>query len=610
MVFMHAPTLAIRAPLFILVAALAGCGPEKPGDRVQVDHEAIANGDSVNPEYSGHVTMRDVTDPDGISCSGILVNHGWVLTSEDCLIYEPRNAEVRMGNQVTRGTLAVVNGGGLALIATSFPFGLGGRITGFEQPLYEDWHGWLLGSKLNCFGYGRGGPQGVLRSASLRVSAIQAFSYSTLFNDRGQRIETDMFEGDIGGSCLTADGRLTGVHRYDPNYKNPSFGIDAAVSPFASWIRGVSRTMDDARFVTASDADGDGVSDLAWFHPIAGDFVVGLNSGGGGFTHVHNGTSGWGDWSNAPFFGSGDFDGNKRADWAWYAPWSHDFIVMLSSGDGHFKEVHNSTEGWGNWSSGSFFRTGDYDGNGRTDWSWYAPWSNDFIVMLSTGDGHFVQRHNGTAQWGNWSRGAHFATGDYDGNGLTDWSWYAPWSNDFIVMLSTGDGRFVEVHNDTSGWGDWSGGAHFQTGDYDGNGRTDWSWYAPWSNEFIVMVSNGDGTFAAVGSDTSGWGDWSGGAHFRTGDYDGNGRTDWSWYAPWSKEFIVMLSKGDGTFAAVGNDTSRWGNWEHARFFTVGNFDTRPGADWAWYAPWSRDLITMLSTGDGHFVEVHGDPGR
>ncbi len=71
-----------------------------------------------------------------------------------------------------------------------------------------------------------------------------------------------------------------------------------------------------------------------------------------------------------------------------------------------------------------------------------------------------------------------------------------------------------------------------------------------------------------------------------------------------------MLSNGDGTFVGVDNDTSRWSNWSAARFFTVGNFDTRPGADWAWYAPWSRDLIVMLSTGDGHFVDAHGDPGR
>ncbi len=376
---------ATRAPMLLAVVAAAGCTIDSPGEGAQADSEAIVSGDPVNPEFSGHVQISSLADPDGILCSGRLVNHGWVLTADGCLpLAGPSQTELRMGGQVTRAAFAVVRSG-LALIAASFPFGLGGRTAGFEQPLYERWHGWLLGSRLNCFGYSRGGPTGVLRSASLRVGAIQPFSYWLFLNDRGQITESDMFEGDIGGACLTADGRLTGVHVYDPNHSAPGIGFDAAVNQYAPWIRGVSRTMDDARFITAGDADGDGVDDLAWLHPAADDFIVGRNSGGGGFSHVHNDTSRWGDWSNAPFFGSGDFDGNKRADWAWYAPWSNDFIVMLSSADGHFKEVHNDTRAWGNWSSGSFFRTGDFDGNGRTDWSWYAPWSNDFIVMLSTG---------------------------------------------------------------------------------------------------------------------------------------------------------------------------------------------------------------------------------
>ena len=208
------------------------------------------------------------------------------------------------------------------------------------------------------------------------------------------------------------------------------------------------------------------------------------------------------------------------------------FHVLPSSGDGHFTEVHNDTSGWGNWQDGRFFATGDYNGDRRTDWSWYAPWSNDFIVMLSTGDGYFTQVHNDTSGWGNWQDGRFFAAGDYNGDGRTDWSWYAPWSNDFIVMLSTGDGYFTQVHNDTSGWGNWRDGRFFATGDYNGDGRTDWSWYAPWSNDFIVMPSTGDGHFTQVHNDTSGWGNWQDGRFFATGDYNGDGRTDWSWYRP------------------------------------------------------------------------------
>ncbi|HYO70313.1 MAG TPA: phosphatidylinositol-specific phospholipase C domain-containing protein [Archangium sp.] len=89
------------------------------------------------------------------------------------------------------------------------------------------------------------------------------------------------------------------------------------------------------------------------------------------------------------------------------------------------------------------FRTGDYNGDGRTDWSWYAPWSKDFIVMLSDDQGGFSPRYNATySLFGDWAEAQFFSTGDFNGDGLTDWSWYAPWSQDFIVMKSTGQGGF------------------------------------------------------------------------------------------------------------------------------------------------------------------------
>jgi len=55
-----------------------------------------------------------------------------------------------------------------------------------------------------------------------------------------------------------------------------------------------------------------------------------------------------------------------------------------AQGDGHFSAVETDTSGWGDWSAGKFFSTGDFNGDGKTDWSWYAPWRNRFVVMRST----------------------------------------------------------------------------------------------------------------------------------------------------------------------------------------------------------------------------------
>jgi hypothetical protein len=97
---------------------------------------------------------------------------------------------------------------------------------------------------------------------------------------------------------------------------------------------------------------------------------------------------------------------------------------------------------------------------------------------------------------------------------------------------------------------------HFRVGDYNDDGRTDWSWYSAWSNEFAVMLSNGQGGFTSFSTNTSGWGNWTEGRFFSTGDYNGDGRTDWSWYAPWTHDFIAMLSNGQGGFNPAHTNTS------------------------------------------------------
>jgi hypothetical protein len=312
---------------------------------------------------------------------------------------------------------------------------------------------------------------------------------------------------------------------------------------------------------SVGDYNGDGRDDWSWYHEPTNHFIVMLSNGDGHFTAVENDTSGWGPWADGSHFRVGDYNADGRDDWSWYHQPTNHFIVMLSNGDGHFTAVENDTSGWGPWADGSHFSVGDYNADGRDDWSWYHEPTNHFIVMLSSGDGHFAAVENDTTGWGPWADGSHFTVGDYNADGRDDWSWYHQPTNHFIVMLSNGDGHFTAVENDTTGWGPWADGSHFSAGDYNADGRGDWSWYHEPTNHFIVMLSSGDGHFAAVENDTTGWGPWADGSHFSVGDYNADGRDDWSWYHPPTNNFIVMLSNGDGHFSAVGNDTSGWGRW-------------------------------------------------
>ncbi len=358
-------------------------------------------------------------------------------------------------------------------------------------------------------------------------------------------------------------------------------------------------------FFSQGDYNNDGKGDWSYYTPLNDDFVVLLSSGNGHFTEIHNNTTSLGNWSDARFFSTGDFNGDGKTDWSWYAPKANDYIVLLSTGDGHWNLVHNDTSGFGNWSDARFFSTGDFNGDGKTDWSWYAPWSNDLIVLLSTGNGHWNLVHNNTSGFGNWSGAQFFSTGDFNGDGRTDWSWYAPWTNDYVVLLSIGDGHWTLVHNSTAGFGNWSGAQFFSTGDFNGDKKTDWSWYAPWTNDYIVLLSTGDGHWNLVHNNTAGFGNWSGAQFFSTGDFNGDGRSDWSWYAPWSNDHVVLLSSGDGHWSLLHNDTKGLGNWSGAQLFSVGDYNGDGKIDWSWYASGPNDYVVLLSTGDGHWGLVH-----
>ncbi|WNG50358.1 hypothetical protein F0U60_44175 [Archangium minus] len=357
------------------------------------------------------------------------------------------------------------------------------------------------------------------------------------------------------------------------------------------------------------DFNGDGLLDASWYSPGTREWVVELSRQQGGPRQVRHNVSHWGHASAAYHLRVGDFNGDGRDDWSWVSYWTDEFVVMFSNGAGGWTERRSTGSGYLVYAR--HFNVGDFNADGATDWAYYDGFST-FVVRLSLRNGAYWTAYNDTSGWGDWSSGQHFSTGDFNGDGATDWSWYAAWSNDFIVMLSSRDGHFSSVSNDTSGWGNWQLARHFSTGDFNGDGATDWSWYAPWSNEFIVMMSRRDGHYDAAGNNTSGWGNWSEGRFFSTGDFNGDGATDWSWYSPGTNDFIVMMSTRDGHYFATGNDTSFWGNWSAAANFLVDDLNGDGAADWTWAAPWSNGFIVMLSTGDGHFsgADIYNSPGH
>ena len=80
------------------------------------------------------------------------------------------------------------------------------------------------------------------------------------------------------------------------------------------------------------------------------------------------------------------------------------------------------------------------------------------------------------------------------------------------------------------------------TGDFDGDGHTDFALSVQYTNKLEVFLGNGDGTFQppVVSSPTTGIGS------IAAGDFNGDGKSDLAWGS--SPAVAISLSLGDGTF--------------------------------------------------------------
>jgi len=339
----------------------------------------------------------------------------------------------------------------------------------------------------------------------------------------------------------------------------------------------------------SGDMDGDGMTDV--LHPWSNNGILGLHVyRSTGTSYVTAFTSGnMGQGAAALAWLTGDMDGDGLTDIL--QPWNNNgnlaLIVYRSTGTGYTTAFTSSNLGAG--SAALAWRTGDADGDGRTDL--IQLWNNNgwlgLTVFRSTGTGYALWFNNSNMGQGSASRA--WLTGDMDGDGRTDI--FQPWNNNgslgLIAYRATGTGYATAF---SSNMGQGSAALAWLVGDMDGDGRSDI--FQPFNNQnnlgLIVYRSTGTGFATAF---TSGnLGPASNMVAWQTGDFDGDGFTDI--FQARTTTWNVYLSSGSGYSLASSWNFSCCTNGQLG--WLMGSFDGGPRESLLFLYPSSGGVALLV----------------
>ncbi|MCR9092973.1 MAG: VCBS repeat-containing protein [bacterium] len=264
-----------------------------------------------------------------------------------------------------------------------------------------------------------------------------------------------------------------------------------------------------AAFQFVADFSGDGRSDYLFKQEGTNDWYAAVSNGDGFETPalwLDASTAPAGPTHNAGYMYVADFDGDGRSDYLYKRSGIDEWLVARSTGNGLEPPLPwlfgaASPTGRTYHADPSFQLIGDFDGNGRSDYLFKETGGGDWYVALSSGNSF----HTPTLWLGEvdapgfptFNRGYQYVA-DFDGDGADDYLWKREGVDEWYVARSRADvfdlpTRWLAGSDSPTGQAYHEDPHNFQfLGDFDGDGRTDYLFKRPSSNDWFVALSEGE----------------------------------------------------------------------------------------------------------------------
>ena len=203
------------------------------------------------------------------------------------------------------------------------------------------------------------------------------------------------------------------------------------------------------------------------------------------------------------------------------------------------------------------------------------------------------------------------ASADFNGDGIPDLAIMASYENAIYILLGKGDGTFkVANGSPINGVGNTPCSSQFQAsncsmavGDFNHDGKADLVETSDFDNTVIVLLGNGDGTFAPASGSPITVGQFP--EAVAVGDFNKDGVPDLAVANANDNTVSILLGNGDGTFTAAAAVPT--GGFPF--YLAVADFNQDGAADIAVSNEADSTVSVLFGNGDGTFNPGSPIPG-